>query len=381
MNILQVSFKNPFETVGGAEAVILNLCKNIGDIDKTKIDIVCCSTSENNLKKTPYGILINLNVKFEGIDSFSTAINKVVYNFKLNNYIKKNYSKYDIIHFHGDNGFSKMSNGINIITTFHGFSYIKYKKYNFIKRFFAYYSSSRYEFNNLKRSKEIVAVSNMIKKQISDYTNKNIEVIYNGIDTELYRPASLSEKNKIKKKLGIKNEKIILCFGHDSYRKGLDISIKILDDLNMKNVKLYILGIDKKNATIEKENVIFLGKVFEDEKIKIMKISDAFIAPSRYEGFSVAVLEAMSCGIPTIISKNTNVGEIIKNKEAIVIDSLDYKKYSFYLRKILNDDKLNNSMSRNSRELMLKYDWRIIAKKYQTVYKKMLRNHINKGIK
>ena len=377
MNILQVSFKNPFEDIGGAEAVILNLCENIGSMDKTKVDIICCSKNKNSVKKTPYGELINFNQTFKGIDSFSTIINKIVYNLKLNDYIKKNHNKYDIIHFHGDNGFSSILNQLNIITTFHGFSYDKYKKFNFIKRLITYYGSSVYEFNNLK-SKEIVAVSNHVKKQISKYTNKKINVIYNGINTKLYKPASLLEKNEIRKRFGIKNEKIVLCFGHDSYRKGLDISIKILDDLNMRNVKLYVLGIDKKDANIDKENVVFLGKIFGDKKIEIMKISDAFIAPSRYEGFSVAVLEAMSCGIPTIISNNTNVGEIIKNNEAIVINSLDYKKYSFYLKKILSDNKLKLKMSRYSRRLMLKYDWNVIAKKYQAVYKKMLNNTLIK---
>ena len=219
----------------------------------------------------------------------------------------------------------------------------------------------------------IIAVSNLAKRELIKYYKidpQKIKVIYNGVDTKYYRRNM--PKQNARRRLNLDPEdKYSLFVGLDPYRKGIDIAIGATRSVRLSNFKLIIIG--KKDLSNQlKSNIIEklvpVGLVSEKIKRLYYLASDVFIFPSRHEGFALAPLEAMGCGLPVVISKYTGVNEVVKNKEAIVIKNLNGQKYAKEITKIIKNKNYANKLSQKARGLVLKYSWDKVIKKYKLLY-------------
>jgi glycosyltransferase involved in cell wall biosynthesis len=106
------------------------------------------------------------------------------------------------------------------------------------------------------------------------------------------------------------------------------------------------------------EKIKFLGKVTEEEKIKLFQKAWDFVNPSYMEGWGITILEANACGTPAVASNVPGLKDAVKD---ITTGSLiRYGKYNGFSRSIINliqDNKLRNEMSFNSVEWAKKYSW------------------------
>lgn len=122
------------------------------------------------------------------------------------------------------------------------------------------------------------------------------------------------------------NEKFeLLYIGRlDIEHKGLDIMIPAVKRAYENGVNLHLSlfgrGYEDEMKWLEKEikgyeGVIdFYGEVFGKDKEIAFLHADVLLLTSRYEGFPITILEAISYGIPCIVTPNTNVSDIIENK-------------------------------------------------------------------
>jgi glycosyltransferase involved in cell wall biosynthesis len=185
-----------------------------------------------------------------------------------------------------------------------------------------------------------------------------------------------------------KNEKyftIAFCGRIDFYTKGLDA---VLDGFKLflkdtPNARLRLIGdgldknlvIDRINAEFEPNIIDYVGSKYGDEKLKLIAESDVFIHPSRNEGLPTAVLEAASLGLPSLVTKATNIGNYIQKYNAgIVIDKTDgvevYKGlqelYKLYLS---NKVELQN----NAKQMVIQeFNWKHIQSEFEKMYQKAL---------
>jgi len=132
-------------------------------------------------------------------------------------------------------------------------------------------------------------------------TEKEIAVIPNGVDTKLFKPLKQRNFNA--------SEKRILHVGRLDARKGVDNLMHAFKDVAKNNkAKLIIAGEGREKRTLIKLSrklsipVEFLGKISHDNLPKIYSEADLFVLPSLYEPFGMVAIEAMSCGVPTIVS-------------------------------------------------------------------------------
>ena len=113
---------------------------------------------------------------------------------------------------------------------------------------------------------------------------------------------------------------------YDYLHKGLDILISALDIAYRKIYDKAIFNFygqglfqQLKQDTAKFGDMISInGPVFGKDKEEVFRNSDIFLLPSRFEGMPIGVLEALSYGIPCVITKETNMAEVVDDSGLIV---------------------------------------------------------------
>ena len=119
----------------------------------------------------------------------------------------------------------------------------------------------------------------------------------------------------------------------------------------------------KKEASTLGNLVNIHSAIYGDEKNTVFKNADIFILTSRYEGFPMAILEALSYGIPCIVSPTTNVSDIIENNDCGWVTSLNPQEIASTILKAHHDNLQRKSQLQMSAiNTAKKYNWSSIAK-------------------
>lgn len=204
--------------------------------------------------------------------------------------------------------------------------------------------------------------------------------INNGVNTDVYRPLSLQEKEAIKADYGVTDKKIILQVGSVYDNKGQDRAIKYLTQLMKEDpdlMYLYAGGIvdEEYHNSIKKyvadngldTQVKYLGMLSPGEELnRVYNMADATISLSKYEAFSLVVVESYSAGVPMLIDES--------NKSVFSIGAVLYNKDNFEskVKDIIFGDKENyQQLSDSVRNIATNnYSWAAIAKNYTDSWEK-----------
>jgi glycosyltransferase involved in cell wall biosynthesis len=116
--------------------------------------------------------------------------------------------------------------------------------------------------------------------------------------------------------------------------------------------------------------VRFLGYLSDEDQQRIYKIADIYVMPSTSEPFGITALEAMSSGVPVIISKTSGVAEIVKS--AIKVDFWDINAMAQKILAVLRYKPLAFAMSQMSMNEAAHYTWSKTAEETLRVYHEAL---------
>ncbi len=172
---------------------------------------------------------------------------------------------------------------------------IKYEK-NHIKKIIHFFFRKLYFYAD-----KIISPSQELKKELVKTYNipqKKIEVIYNTIDR--YKIEKLSKIKLNSKYVHLYKKKTFIFHGRLEFQKGLDILIKSFNIYNGMQYNLIILGEGSQTNSLKKlvknlnlsKQVFFLG--FKKNPYNFIKKADYYIFPSRYEGMSNSLLDAVA---------------------------------------------------------------------------------------
>jgi len=231
-----------------------------------------------------------------------------------------------------------------------------------------------------KGVKRIVAISEMVKRDIVDYyriPEDRIVVIYNGVNIERFHPRNRRYRGEIRRRYGLKPDDFLLLFVSHNFRlKGLRYLIQALPLVKRKNsnVKLLVVGRDKagpyrrlaKKVGCEAE-VIFAGGVNELERYYTS--ADILVHPTFYDACSLVVLEALASGLPVISTRYNGAGGIIsEGHEGFVLDDpRDVKALAEKILQLVDTIRLKEA-SAAARRLAERYSQ---TRSYQTMLKAM----------
>jgi len=219
----------------------------------------------------------------------------------------------------------------------------------------------------IPRADTIVAVSSKVEDELNAHgiSNEQIRVIHNGVDTDEFKPGSVERAL-----LDLPVEVPLAFFAGDirTPRKNLDSILRALK--HVPDLHLAVAGSVKgspfpsmaKRLKVD-SRTHFLG--FRRNIDDLMRASDMFVFPSRYEACTLVLLEAMASGLPIITAETAGGAELVNDSCGIVLDEPDdIERLSRSMAKLVNNSDLRDSMSQSARETSQNYTWSKMTDKY-----------------
>ena len=235
------------------------------------------------------------------------------------------------------------------IITFIGSTQWKWEKKRHRKVFMKKFTnkSKFYIANSIKVKQNILRVLPEVEDKVA--------IIYNPIDTEYFKPLDSSAKDKTKKRFSIDNFNFIVGSVVRFYNpKGADVLIEAFYQSKIDAV-LVLVGDGSMKDKLKRmvnnfgidDRVVFLGAL--EVTPEIYSMFDICVIPSQKGGFDNVAIESMACGIPTVATNETGVGEIAKDEEDVIItdtnaDSIAKGIKTVYDKLIKGEDCCNNSI-------------------------------------
>lgn len=284
----------------------------------------------------------------------------------------------NIVHSHGFradffNSILKKNKNIVTFNTIHNYAYEDYLN------LYGQVRGSLLAYRHLKLIKNIdypVACSLTIKNMLKNKHNLDVYAIQNSADEEKFNCEEKKSKSFYREKLNLEKEKIIYVYvGNLIKIKNVSYLIKAFNALDEK-FQLLVLGDgDLKNELMKEasKNIVFLGRKTNVQEY--LCASDVFISSSLSEGMPTAVLEAMACGLPLLLSDIPQHQEII-DKNPFVGDLFSLNDSEDLLQKInaYSSKDIIKEKSKASVDTFNKYfTSKRMTDEYITLYEKALK--------
>ena len=242
----------------------------------------------------------------------AVGLSKFYYNIAIYLFVRKHIDDFDIVHINGDNGvFVPFLRSVKTVMTLHGsmIEAVRGQVFEFKLKFVVGRVLAVIDgfLENIacKRSDMVISVSKNTKAYFERVTGRNDIITI---------PPCIDIPKKQDKEVAVDNiqaikesgKLLLLWAGIDPIRKGLLLAKESVK--NFDNVVLLTVGYADSTPS---KNVINLGYVQRNVLEYLQNICDIFLFPSKYEGLSTAVLEAMSHGLVPVTSSIPSMKEII----------------------------------------------------------------------
>lgn len=203
-------------------------------------------------------------------------------------------------------------------------------------------------------------------------------VIYNGVDTALYRPGL--DASELRGRLGLGPGPIILSNGRLVEQKGFPTLIKALQLVRgeIADAQLVVIGRGPLKDELErgaaglglKDALRFVSGIPEEEMPLYYNMAEVFALPSYYEPSAVALYEALGCGRPIVATSAGGNPEIVTPECGHIIPAREPEAMAERLLELLSDQNLRRSMGQASRQRAeTLFDWDVIAREWDRTYR------------
>lgn len=310
-------------------------------------------------------------------------------NFKAYKELKKiiKDGEYDIIHCHTPMGGilarlaarSERKKGTKVLYTAHGFHFYSGAPK---KNWLIYYPIELI----MSRMTDCLIT---INDEDYDFATKHLKarkiVKVNGVgyNSDLFYKISAEEKNNLRKEKGLDCDKKYLIYVAEmnaNKNQGMLIrAMKKIVDSGENNVELLIAGADNFNGEYIhlandlgiSEKVRFLGHC--NDASDWVHMSDIAVGSSLREGLPVNVMEAMACGLPTVLSDNRGHRALCRNGvNGFLVEPNDYEMMAADICRLIDDKNLYEMMSKNAVELVKPYSKESVIKELIPIYSKFM---------
>jgi phosphatidylinositol alpha-mannosyltransferase len=214
-----------------------------------------------------------------------------------------------------------------------------------------------------------VVVSKDALALVQDYIGGDYEVLYNGVELDLYGsvPPAAAPPNTI-----------FFCGRHEE-RKGLDVLIEAMSHLG-PDTRLWIASSGPDTArlmesTAGDHRIEWLGRISDEDKIARLRGASVFCAPSlRGESFGVVLIEAMAAGTSIVASSLDGYRNVATHdRDAYLVEPGDAVALADALRTVLSDPELQQRLVAEGHRRAVDFSMVALASRYAEIYREVVR--------
>lgn len=197
-----------------------------------------------------------------------------------------------------------------------------------------------------------------------------------GVDTVAFQQITIDKKS-IRNELGLaENDFVFMSTGQISVRKNHEVIIRALASISDERIKYLIVGFGElgqklKHLTEELglgNRVIFAG--YRGDVKQLLHAVDAFAFPSLQEGLPVALMEAMTVGLPVVCSRIRGNVDLVENgKGGYLYDARDVEGFAEGMQRIVKEDGAER-MGMINQDTMKRFDKSVVSKCMAKIYKR-----------
>ena len=140
----------------------------------------------------------------------------------------------------------------------------------------------------------------------------------------------------------------------------------MVGSINKNFASIELLGEIEKNT-----NIVFKGRVDDNELIELYSNAICFVYPSFYEGFGIPPLEAQACGCPVVCSNVASLPEVGGVDSVVYCDPYDVNDIREKIELVLNDKNLQNDLKIKGFENIKRFSWEESARKIIEVIERL----------
>lgn len=265
---------------------------------------------------------------------------------------------------------------IKIVTTVHDLAFMIFPNHFTTKDKFLLKLHTK---RAVEMSDKIIVPSKATKNDIIKFYNikeDKIKVVYHGVNNDFKLHISKFETDN----------PYLLFVGQIQPRKNIIRLIEAFEiiknrrDKSLPCLKLAIIGgkgwmsgkiLERAKKSKFAKDIALRGKISDDDLAKVYQNASIFILPSLYEGFGLPVLEAMSYGIPCIVSNNSSLVEIVDD-HALLVDAYSSDDIAHKIGMLLNNEFLRKDFSERSLKNIKRFSWEKSAKQTLEVFENVI---------
>lgn len=228
-----------------------------------------------------------------------------------------------------------------------------------------------------------VLVASELSKQTLEATGVDparIGILPFGIDAAKFRPPTGDERRAARRAFGIAHDEMCVLFvGAQGPRKGLPALLAAMDPRD----RLLAIG-DRRTGEQERVaqarglRAMFPGKM--DDPRPAYWAADMMIAPSRFDAFGMAILEAMACAVPVVTTRATGAWTVVGEAGIVIADPTDVDGLARAIRELRNDSFARARMGAIGRAIAESRSWDAAGQALLEVYESVLaekRGHVS----
>lgn len=250
------------------------------------------------------------------------------------------------------------------------------KKKLSLKRWYAF---TRMQARVARRLPKILTVSEAARGDVTrefHVSPHRIEVVHNGVDTELFRPSQ--EVTRVP-------GRIVTTASADVPLKGLLFLLEALAKLRTEadDAHLVVVGRAAERGSIAagldrfgvRDQVTFENGIGWGRLVELLRQAQVAVVPSLYEGFSLPAIEAMACGTPLVTTDGGALPEVVghNGEAALVVPTGDAGALAGAIGRLLEDQSLRNAMGEAGRHRVLeRFTWTATAERTVAHYREVI---------
>ena len=367
--------------LGGAETNLFNLVQ-ASDLNKLELHVAYSQGGEIEERFLKSGIKL---FKFASDEHKIKSFASIAIITRLAAYIKSN--KIDIVHTHVFNGqiwggiAAKLA-GAKVVEHVHDFRYLDLDEYQRRRGTTIQYKYSKH-FQWLTDAVVVLTQQNVDYLLDNDFQSKtNIHQIRNGIPL-VERLFSSDHQEKLKSGFGIQHDAFVIStLSRMSAEKNIDLILKIAPAVKqlVPSAVFVIAGngplLDEFKTDVNAARLDYIKLIgYYDDVRELLSISDLFLLPSFLELHSIALLEAMSMGVPLITSLDVgcNNAFISHGIDGFLLDPFSNESWADTIIELSKEPCLRQQVGQAAKNTCEReYDITITAAKFEQLYEHIL---------